>query len=264
MVVRASASPSRSAGCLTNAIEWPDPMPMGESLGSSKVSALILGAGAGQRMGGQPKAFLRLVGTTLLEIAVNLVRPFSSEVIVGLAPGDLSHGRDILADDDIVVVEGGDTRQATLSRLLESARHELILVHEVARPFARAADVERVLEAARQYGAAVLHTPFRLRDGVAAARDGFIWKTYEGVELVALQVPNAYSRGILRRSLRAADILSGPPASGTAPLVLRAGFDVRLVAGSEDNLKITYPEDWELAKRRAANLRVGLNGECAR
>ncbi len=238
-------------------------MPMGESLGSSKMSALILGAGAGQRMGGQPKAFLRLIGTTLLEIAVNLVRPFSSEVIVGLAPCDLDQGRDILADNDIVVVEGGDSRQATLSRLLESARYELILVHEVARPFARAADVEGVLEAARQYGAAALHTPFRLRDGVAAARDGFLRETYEGVELVSLQNSHAYTRKILRRSLQAADSLCGPPASGSAPLVLRAGFDVRLVAGSEDNLKITFPEDWELAKRRAANLRAKSDLECS-
>ena len=237
---------------------------MDKRLSSGPVSALILGAGGGQRIGGRPKAFLRLGGITLLEIAVNLVRPFSDEILVGLAPGDLSRGRKIFGHDDIVLAEGGSSREATVMRLLELACHELILVHEVARPFARAADAERVLEAARTYGAAALFTPFTLRDAVASVRDGFLRETYEGVELVTLQNPHAYTRKILRRSLQAADNLCGPPASGSAPLVLRAGFDVRLVAGSEDNFKITFPEDWELAKRRAANLRAGLNGECAR
>ena len=56
------------------------PVPAGE------VSALILGAGSGERIGGRPKAFLQRGETTLLEHTVALMTPFASEIIVGLPP----------------------------------------------------------------------------------------------------------------------------------------------------------------------------------
>ena len=53
------------------------------------VSALILAAGSGARMADRPKAFLAAGGKTLVERAVVQVRPFATEVIVGVREKDL-------------------------------------------------------------------------------------------------------------------------------------------------------------------------------
>ena len=68
-----------------------------------EVSALILAAGGGRRMGDRPKAFLEADGVTLLERVVATVKPFSTEIIVGLRNEDIDRGRRLLAGPDIAV-----------------------------------------------------------------------------------------------------------------------------------------------------------------
>ena len=51
-----------------------------------RVSALIVGAGSGLRLGGQPKALLKLHGKTLVEHIAEMARAFSSQIIVDPAP----------------------------------------------------------------------------------------------------------------------------------------------------------------------------------
>src|SRR5688572_21099768 len=99
---------------------------------AADVSALVLGAGMGVRMGMGPKAFLTYSGTTLLERAAAAVAPYASEIIVGVRDEDAAKTRELFAGQNVKVAVGGATRQETVSRLLRHATRPLVLLHEVA------------------------------------------------------------------------------------------------------------------------------------
>jgi 2-C-methyl-D-erythritol 4-phosphate cytidylyltransferase len=175
------------------------------SLGSDAVSALILAAGKGERIGGRPKALVKFAGVTLLEHVVALVRPLVSELVIGLPRGIVRKGRDILADQETVLTTGGATRQQTVARLLAKATREFVLIHEVARPFTPPTLFSAVLAAAVANGAAVAGIVASPRDSLAYRDGGFIGRELRRNDVVALQSPMAIRRDILEKVLRRAD-----------------------------------------------------------
>lgn len=140
------------------------------------VSALILGAGSGVRMGQGPKAFMQLQAQTLLERAILAVEPYCAEIVAGVREADLPLAEELVDGlglaTRVILVPGGCERQETVTRLVENASCPLVLLHEVARPFARGDSFAAVLAAARQFGAAALYTELRVRDGLALMRNG--------------------------------------------------------------------------------------------
>ena len=65
------------------------------------VTALILGAGRGERFGNRPKAMLELGGRTLLERAINLVRPYAGQIIAGLPEELIDEARKLSDTADV-------------------------------------------------------------------------------------------------------------------------------------------------------------------
>jgi 2-C-methyl-D-erythritol 4-phosphate cytidylyltransferase len=118
-----------------------------------EVSALILAAGSGTRLG-QSKAFLECAGRTLLERAVERAAMFADEVVVGLSAEDLGRVPPSVRSRPVVLLAGGETRHATVEALLARATRPLVLLHEVARPLAPPPLFAAVLEAARDFDAA--------------------------------------------------------------------------------------------------------------
>lgn len=229
------------------------PLPMSQtpspfSVPASDVSALILGAGMGLRMGMGPKAFLTYSGSTLLERAAEAVRSFAGEIIVGVRDEDLAKAHELFAGQNCKVVVGGATRQETVSRLLRQATRSIVLLHEVARPFVPADSFARVLAAAAEAGAASLFLPLEPRDSMALVENDSIVQILPRSRVVTLQTPHAYRRDIL---LAADDraIAAGWKEDGTAAMVKRAGYPVRLVEGSPENVKLTYASDLAAIQR---------------
>ncbi len=210
--------------------------------GADAVSALVLGAGSGERFG-RSKAFLTADGETLVERAVRLVAPVAAEVLVGLHPQDVERGSALLAGGRARVMAGGATRHDTVRILLGHATGPLVLLHEVARPFVTPDLVAGVLDAARRHGAAALYTLASERDAVALRDGDTLVQPLRRAHVVRTQTPNAFRRTLLLDAYdavgdRAAD------AESTSALVALAGHPVHLVPGRPDNRKITLPEDW--------------------
>jgi 2-C-methyl-D-erythritol 4-phosphate cytidylyltransferase len=193
-------------------------------------------------MGMGPKAFLTYSGSTLLERAAAAVTPFAAEIIVGVRDQDLAKARELFAGQAFKVVVGGATRQETVSRLLRQATRPIVLLHEVARPFVPAEAFSRVLEAAADAGAASLYLPLEPRDSMALMDGQDLGEILPRTRIVTLQTPHAYRRDVL---LAADDkaLAAGWKEDGTAAMVKRAGYPVRLVEGSPDNVKLTYAAD---------------------
>ena len=214
----------------------------------STVAALVPAAGSGRRLGLGPKAFLRVGGRTLLEHAAALFDGLADELVVAVPAGREADARALVPR--AVVIGGGAERQETVERLQEATPASWLLVHDAARPFTPASVVERVLEAARDAGAAsaclaVADTLHDVRADAPVARD----------HLRAIQTPQAFAREVLADAHRAART-AGRSATDDAQLVRALGGRVTLVEGSPWSYKLTGPDDlpWleALARARAA------------
>src|SRR5687767_1932853 len=223
----------------------------------SAVTALVLGAGMGLRMGMGPKAFLTYSGETLLERAATAVATYASEIVIGVRAEDEAKARALFAGKPHKIAVGGATRQETVSRLLRHATRAVVLIHEVARPFVPAESFERILAAAAESGAAALYLPLEPRDSLATM-EGRTPETHTLGEIlprarvVTMQTPHAYRRDVLLAADDAA-LKNHWKEDGTAALVRRAGHAVRLVLGSPENIKLTYPKDAGALKTPASN-----------
>ncbi len=214
---------------------------------ASEIAALILGAGSGVRLRNQVKAFLEAGGTTLLRRAVELVRPYCGEIIAGLPPEFVARGKK-LAGNGVRIAAGGTTRQETVAVLLAQVSRPFVLIHEVARPFATPRLVEEVLRAAAEFGAAAPFRPASDRDAMGIREGDDMIAPLARDRVIFTQVPQAYRLAILKDACDKA-AAAGWEEQSTTGIVSRAGHRIHLVAGDPANIKITFPEDWEAARR---------------
>ncbi len=210
------------------------------------VTALILAAGSGTRLGGIAKATLEYQGGSLLQHALALVAPFARHLVVGVRECDLDWARqqcaDLAPDCEITCVSGGATRQESLKRLLDEARTRYVIVHEVARPWVEPETFRDLLAAVQHSSAVALYTPLPVRDSLVLMHDGELQKSLPRSDVVSVQTPHAYLREALDRAYALA-AEHGWEEESTIALMSRAQHRVRLIEGSPQNIKVTYPED---------------------
>ena len=102
--------------------------------------AVVLGAGSGERLGApEPKAFLDLEGSTLLERAAASARGSRAVggIVVVVPKGFEDRARGTLAG--MTVLAGGSSRQASVLialRAIGGGAGDVVLLHDAARPFA--------------------------------------------------------------------------------------------------------------------------------
>ncbi len=144
------------------------------------------------------------------------------------------------------VVPGGATRQASvragleaLDALPEPMRPELVLVHDGARPFVPDALVGGVLGALAHHPGAI--PAVAVADTLKQGQDGLVAGTVPRDGLYRAQTPQGFRFELLRDLHRAA--AAGGDLTDDAALLERAGHAVALVPGSDDNIKLTHPED---------------------
>ncbi len=213
----------------------------------AKVWSIVVAGGSGQRFGDQ-KQFSMLGGRPVLEWAVEACRPCSAGVVLVLPAGlddPDPHGAD-------ATVPGGPTRADSVRCGLAAvpASAEVIVVHDAARPLASPGLFDAVIEAVTGGGAdgAVPGVPpsdtIKAVDGV-----GNVTGTLNRSTLVAVQTPQAFRAGVLRRAHEQA----GPGATDDAMLVEALGGRVLVVPGDPRNLKITAPDDLGAAERLLAS-----------
>ena len=232
-----------------------------------KTAVLVLAAGRGERLGRDvPKAFVRLRGATLLERSlravaavpeVDLVQPVVAASdrarLEGLGLGDIAKVA--------TPVPGGLRRQDSVAAGLAALPEEveLVAVHDAARCLVAVADVQRVLAAAREHGAALLAVP--VRDTIKRVRAGEVLETQNRSECWAAQTPQVFRAELLRQALAKARA-DGVAGTDDAQLVERLGVPVKVVEGSPRNLKITLPEDLAAAESWLADSALaGAGGE---
>lgn len=152
---------------------------------------------------------------------------------------------------DVRLVEGGDHRQDSVrAGLLAVPRSELVLVHDAARPLCPPDVFRRVLDAAREHGAATAAIP--VVDSVKrVTADGRVIASLDRDELVAVQTPQGFRVELLLRAHHQA-LADDVRADDDCALVERLGHEVRVVMGDPGNLKVTRPGDLDAVRAAAA------------
>lgn len=213
-------------------------------------SAVIVAGGSGSRMG-RPKQMLPLGAKPVLVRTVEafLQTPEIKEIVVVTPPENRAELQKRFPG--IVFADPGKTRLLSVKNgfLKTSADSQLVAVHDGARPLVEPAHISACLQAARQYGAAVLAVP--VKDTVKVCEGGFVQNTLDRAVLWAAQTPQCYRRPVLAEALEKFGQEEG--ATDESQLVEKLGIKVRVVPSSYKNNKITTPEDLIFAEALLEN-----------
>ena len=228
---------------------------------NGKTVALLVAAGSGSRAGGGlPKQYRRIAGRAVLAHALDGLRhPAIDEVRVVIGGGQEALYEEALEGRALPSpVAGGAERQdsvrAGLEAVAASGGVSRILIHDAARPFLRAAVVERLLGALSAAEGAVPVLP--VVDTLAHA-GGFLGETAPRDGLVRVQTPQAFRFGAILAAHRA---WTRPPATDDAQIARAAGITVATVKGDEALTKLTYEEDFLRAEQWLAARLVSRTG----
>ncbi len=211
----------------------------------TKTAALIVAAGRGERSGGAvPKQFALIGGRPMLDwsIAAFGEHPAIGEVLVVVAEGAESK-----LTDDVRWTTGGATRRESVANGLAALTgYERVLVHDAARPFVPNAVIDRLLDALDEHEGAVPVLP--VADTLAEGRDT-LGVIVPRDSLNRIQTPQAFRYDAL---LTAHRDWRGGEATDDSQMVRTLGGSVALVQGDSMLEKVTYPQDFALAKARLA------------
>lgn len=214
--------------------------------------ALVVGAGQGTRIGGDlPKQYLSVAGETVLR---RTLRAFTDHPRVDAVRPVIAPDHRTLFDQAAAglaildPVGGGATRQDSVRLGLESLvdlAPEFVLIHDAARPFVDRAVIDRVLDALADRPGAIPALPVTdtLKRGAAG---GAIAATVDRAGLFRAQTPQGFHFAAILDAHRRA---VGAAMTDDAQVAENAGLAVALVAGGEDNVKLTTPEDLIRAER---------------
>lgn len=240
-----------------------------------RVVAVVLCAGQGARMGaGENKVFLALHGEPLLAYSTRalVAAPSVDELLFVAHPDEIERVRSEIAQVYALekmrgVVAGGATRHHSEERALAELRPDIeaglvdiLLIHDAARPFVRPMDVDALVTAARQFGAALLAAPVRDDEVIAqVGPDGGLSGALGPQNLFRAQTPQAFNARLLLAAYDRARV-DGFSGTDTASSVERMGAAIHVVQGPLSNFKVTTPKDLLRADARLRRTE-GARGE---
>jgi 2-C-methyl-D-erythritol 4-phosphate cytidylyltransferase/2-C-methyl-D-erythritol 2,4-cyclodiphosphate synthase len=222
------------------------------------VTALIVAAGKGERLGGGvPKQYRTLAGKPVLRWAVEPFLKHSAvrDLRVVIAPNQEELAAEALSGLDLgEFVIGGAERADSVRAGLGSVTTDAVLVHDAARPFCPASVIDRLVASLEFHDGAAPVLPV----GDTLARAGTVIEgPVDRSNLVRVQTPQAFRTEALRRAYAA---WSGDAPTDETTVVRASGMAVASVAGDPALDKLTSAADWERAEQWLAGSLVPRAG----
>lgn len=218
------------------------------------VTAIIVAAGKSERMGGgTDKAFLSLgpkpvVAWSLLAYEKNTD---IDKIILVVRKDQLTAAKAVAKMFGISklfkIVPGGTRRQDSVQAGLKEVDVDtrIVVVHDGARPCVSQEVISEVIKSARRGGAAV--SGCRIRDTVKIVEKGCtVSSTFDRAKLWAVQTPQAFPCSMIRKAYAAVEAQK-IEVSDDSQAVEIAGESVKICESDKPNIKITTPEDLQVA-----------------
>ena len=223
---------------------------------SPKTVAIIPAAGSGIRMESKrAKQFLTLDGKPILALTLEPFQESSVDAVVLVVPqDDVEYCReDIVERFGLTKVEkivpGGKRRQDSVRLGLEATegKYDFVLIHDGVRPLIEKEIIEGVIKEAMVNRAVITALP--ARETVKEVNDlRHVVKTYDRKRVWMVQTPQAFRYQDILGAHQKALKEGWEEATDDALLVEKSGITVKVVEGSEKNIKVTTPHDLELAR----------------
>lgn len=219
---------------------------------ASSFAVIITAAGRGTRAGGgEPKQWRDLAGQSVLARSVAAFADFE-RIIVTVHPDDMSRAI-VELGGRVTLVAGGDTRSASVLAglsVLEGSGISHVLIHDGARPLVSPAVIRGVTDALTS-GAQAAAPALAVTDALWRAQDGIVTGSESREGLFRAQTP----QGFVLDAILAAHRAHPDGAADDVELARRAELSVIVTAGCEDNLKLTWPQDFARAARILEQMR---------
>lgn len=209
---------------------------------------MIPAAGSGKRMGaGFNKLFLELGGKPIFIHTLQVFEqdPLCEEIILAIKEEEREDIESLLQSFKMMkvhkIVEGGRERQQSVHACLRAYEGDgIVLVHDAARPFIRQATIHRLVEVAKEQGAAIAGV--KAKDTMKLAPNGIVASTVDREQLWIVQTPQAFQYHVLMKASENAE-QAGFLGTDESMLVERMGESVQIVEATYDNVKMTTQED---------------------
>ena len=218
----------------------------------NKYCAVIVAGGSGTRMKTDvPKQFLMLGAKTVLARSIEAFEtsPFVDSIVVVASENYINDVKNAIKSFKKVtdIVPGGDTRQKSVYNGLAAVPEDCncVLIHDGARPLVDSGIIKRCvlsLENGKNCAPGV-----KIKDTLKIA-DSFskITKTPDREQMYSIQTPQCFFTADILNAHNNA--VSDAQITDDCMLMEAMGFDVYIVDGSYENIKITTPEDLNLAE----------------
>ena len=142
----------------------------------------------------------------------------------------------------VTLTLGGIRRQdSALAGIAATSENvDLVAIHDAARPLVTGDLFDRVIEAAGKHRAAIVAVP--VSDTIKRVVSDVVLETVPRDELVSVQTPQAFDKALLLEAFASA-AETGATVTDEASLIESLGYEVHVVPGRNDNIKVTYPSD---------------------
>lgn len=211
-----------------------------------KIIAIIVAAGRGSRAGGKsPKQWQHLGGKRIIDHSIDLFKniPRINKIMVVLHSDDLH----LLDRNDVLFTQGGSTRSESvrsgLEALQQTERPDYVLIHDAARPSTPLALINKVLDNLKTVNAVSPALP--VTDTLWEVIDEKVIKTKSRNNIWRAQTP----QGFKFNTILDAHKISSSTMTDDVEVAISAGVQVKVINGSEQNIKITTAEDFERVMR---------------
>ena len=215
-------------------------------------SAIIPAAGSGKRFG-EKKQLKELMGRPLIRYTLTpfLESSAIADIIIAAQKKDfdkLAYVVDSIATEKkISIIEGGDTRQGSISNALAqiNSNTEYVCVHDAARPFVSRELIEKLINALKTCDAVTVGR--ESTDTLKECNDGIVSRTIDRKKIWQVQTPQAFTKEVIMNAYELAE-KQNILATDDSSLVEEAGYQVNIINDSSINFKITTKEDWIMAE----------------
>lgn len=209
--------------------------------------AIIVAGGTGSRMQSEvPKQFIPVGGLPILmHTLTRFYQAFPSiQIILVLPEKDISTWNTLCNQYTFTVshlqVPGGETRFHSVQNGLQAitATDGLVAIHDGVRPFVPLATIKHSFDEAREKGCAITVIP--LKDSIRKVNVDGTSQTVDRTHFRLVQTPQTFQLPVIRQSFSQAVHTNF---TDDASVAEAAGFQLSLIDGSYENIKITTPED---------------------
>lgn len=225
---------------------------------NKKIAVIIPAAGQGKRMKSDvSKQFIEIEGKPILAYTIEKFESTNiiDEIVVVVGKGEEDYVGEFIRDRyDFTsiskIVTGGKERQDSVYEGLKAISHDIdiVLIHDGARPMINPLDIEKIIDNTIRYKACVIGV--KVKDTIKIVdTEGNVVETPKRKYLYAVQTPQAFETELIRNAYEKG-VQEGVTVTDDSSLVEKySNVKVKMIEGSYENIKITTPEDFYIAKR---------------